>query len=335
MEAPNHYTIVGLGIAGTVLSIKMMEKGIPHQVIDSPKLSSSSKVAAGLINPIVLKRLKKVQNSDTFLREAIPFYRNWEKQNAKSVLNAKSIAHIFYSQEEQNQWLEKSDNAAFTDYLGSMLKNNLESLRAPFGLGKMNHTYWLDTSSFIDEHKALLIKKGLYSEIIFDSSSIHEKGKVILCNGHLLRSFFSKAVEYFSPTRGELLIIKTQELDDAFIYHAGVFILPLGNNCYKVGATYHWNQLEDIPTEGGQSKLIEGLEKIFTGKYEIIDHIAGVRPNTRDRKPILGQLDSDLYTFNGLGSRGVLMAPYLADLMLNFLERKKGLPPEYSIERFT
>ena len=61
------YIIIGQGIAGTILSMRMQEAKHNHLVIDNPKLSSSSKIAAGLANPIVLKRLKWVKDAELFL----------------------------------------------------------------------------------------------------------------------------------------------------------------------------------------------------------------------------------------------------------------------------
>ena len=86
--------IIGRGIAGSTLSFKMMERELPHTVIDSPNLSTSSKVAAGLINPIVLKRLKLVSRAHEYLDFAQPFYRKIQKEAGINVLNEMAIAHI-------------------------------------------------------------------------------------------------------------------------------------------------------------------------------------------------------------------------------------------------
>ena len=50
------FIIVGQGIAGTLLAHDLLEKGHSVYIIDKPMIASASKVAAGLINPVGMKR---------------------------------------------------------------------------------------------------------------------------------------------------------------------------------------------------------------------------------------------------------------------------------------
>ena len=331
------YVIIGQGIAGTILSMKMFDMGIDHIVADSPILSTSSKVAAGLINPIVLKRFKMVQNGESFLEHAYSYYPKWEKNLDMSFFHSLPIHHIFSSQENQNTWMEKSAHLPFSKFLADVIKP-ASPIKAPFGVGIMNGASWIDTQALIGAYSEFLKNKGLLREIsvLPPEEELSQKlntHKIIWCIGHLQKEFTSNE-KIFSPTRGEVLIIKAPGLDEQQIYHAGVFILPLGNNLYKVGATYHWDNFNDIPTKEGKDKLIHELDKILSIPYSIVDHKAGVRPNISDRKPIMGALNQQNMIFNGLGSRGALMAPLLADIFLDFLENDKPLPKEYNIDRF-
>ncbi|MBK8367632.1 MAG: hypothetical protein IPL10_09490 [Bacteroidetes bacterium] len=54
------FIIVGQGIAGSVLSLSLISAGYAVLVISTPNLSTSSKIAAGIWNLIVFKRLTKV-----------------------------------------------------------------------------------------------------------------------------------------------------------------------------------------------------------------------------------------------------------------------------------
>jgi glycine oxidase len=58
-------------------------------------------------------------------------------------------------------------------------------------------------------------------------------------------------------TKGELFIIKAPELDLDVIVNTSVFILPLGNDLFKVGATYNWKDKTVTPTEEGKQELVE------------------------------------------------------------------------------
>lgn len=332
------YLIVGQGIAGSVLALEMLKRNLDFVVMDNPQLSTSSKIAAGLVNPIVLKRLKMVKGAEDFLKTSEPFYSFWQEKFKTTFYHSIPICHLFSKQENQNEWMEKSANLPFCNFLGKVNPTSPHHFNSKFGYGKMKGTSWMNTSQFLDLVKNHLVQQDKFIKKDVNWSDIANLKKefqatdVVISSGHLLRNNETYS-PLFSPTRGELLTIKSADIPESEVYHAGVFILPLGNQQFKVGATYHWDNLHDQVSEVGKLKLIEELEKMFSGKYEIIDHQAGVRPNTKDRKPFLGKKD-DWNIFNGLGSRGVLMAPYLAKQMVDFLENQTEVDPEYNLNRF-
>ena len=324
------YRIIGQGLAGTILSMEMENRGIPHRIIDEPQLSASSRVAAGLVNPVVLKRLRLVYEANLFYQALPGFYRKWEQKLDTSFLHSASIQHIFQSQGEQNAWLEKSENPAFQPFLGEVIRNNDPSIQAPYGLGQTQNTYWLDTSTLLDEYRSYLMAKDRYENGKVHTHQANEHD--IWCTGHLFRQT-GLPENIFTPTRGELLLIRAEELKFQNIIHAGVFILPVGNDLFKVGSTYAWDNLSDTPTDKGRKSLESELKKIFRGNYTVVEHWAGVRPNIRDRKPIIGKWQQS-YIFNGLGSRGTMLGPRLAGIFLDFLTEQKPIPSEYDISRF-
>ena len=120
------------------------------------------------------------------------------------------------------------------------------------------------------------------------------------------------------------------------ILHGGVFVLPLGNHLYKIGSTYTWDDLNELPSATGLEFLIEEFEKLWKGEYHLISNLAAVRPTTRDRKPLVGRVPNykNLSVFNGIGSRAVLMAPLLSLELLAHLFEGSELPSEVSPLRF-
>ena len=334
----NKLLLIGRGISGAILSLRLMEQGLAHDIIDEPSLSSSSKIAAGLMNPVVLKRLKLVQGASEFLSESPLFYQTWEKKLKKKFYHPTPLHHVFSSQGEVNQWMEKSTLPIFEDLLGPVLANNDALFPSAFGIGELQGCGWLDTEAFLQAHRETFTAFGnLKQEEVLPSQLDQLRSryeKVIVCNGHLMREFFPD-LDLFRPTRGEVMTIRSKEIPENVIRHGRIFIMPLGNHKFKVGATYHWDELRDIATESGLGQLKEGLNKLFKGDYEVIEHRAGVRPNVKDRKPLLGEiLDSGIYSFNGMGSRAVLMAPFLSQILLDHLVQNKEIPKQYDIQRF-
>ena len=112
----------------------------------------------------------------------------------------------------------------------------------------------------------------------------------------------------------------------------GIYVIPIGNFEYVVGATYNREDLSGRVTKEGKSFLINKLNSILSVDYEILSVSAGVRPNVKDRRPLVGVHPefSKLYVFNGLGSRGVLVGPSLSQELTSCLI--SGLPIEDKIK---
>lgn len=112
--------------------------------------------------------------------------------------------------------------------------------------------------------------------------------------------------------------------------------MPLGNQLFKVGATYEWDQLNDIPSEEGKFELTKKLNSIISSPYNIVSHDAGVRPSVIDRRPVIGAhpKHNNIYVFNGLGTKAVMLAPYFAKQFVNYLQNNTPLDKEVDINRF-
>jgi glycine/D-amino acid oxidase-like deaminating enzyme len=161
--------------------------------------------------------------------------------------------------------------------------------------------------------------------------------KLIFCEG-----FYGRNNPYFSwlpfnPVKGEVLRVKFKEdISLKEMVNQGVFVIPLPNGRARVGATYSWHDLDWIPTEKGRADLLEKYNKLMLADIEVEEQLAGVRPATKDRRPIVGlhPVHTNLGVFNGLGSKGVSLAPYFAEQFVDFLVNKKELDPEVNINRF-
>ena len=82
--------------------------------------------------------------------------------------------------------------------------------------------------------------------------------------------------------------------------------------------------------------MVDKLKKVIQTPYTIIDHSAGIRPTVKDRRPLVGihSEHKQLAVLNGLGTRGVMMAPSMAKQLYGFLEEEIGLDPEINCDRF-
>ena len=131
--------IVGQGLGGSILSLKLIEQGYTVKVIDRPELSSCSKVAAGIWNPVVFKRLTKSWMIDELLPELLKFYRQQEKLFNTSLITEREIIKLFSEQQEVDLWKKRSVNE-LADYLDKTIyhDNDLKGIKhSAFGYSKV------------------------------------------------------------------------------------------------------------------------------------------------------------------------------------------------------
>ena len=160
--------------------------------------------------------------------------------------------------------------------------------------------------------------------------------KVVFASGYGLRENPYFKYLPLNGTKGELLTIKSPDLQEKHVIKSAVFIIPLGENMYRIGATYKWKDKTNIPTEASRNELLKKLDVFLKADYEVVDHVAGIRPTVTDRRPLVGRhpLHTNVFVLNGLGSRGVLIAPYAAQQLLQHIEKGTPLQGDMNIERF-
>lgn len=337
--------IVGFGLAGWALTEALKKHGISFVVYDALK-SSSSSIATGIYNPIVLKRFRAIWNVNALMKHSIPFYTQPHYTNAVSPM---PIQRVLASVSEQNDWAVASDNIELSPYLNpKVLPNTNMNLHAPFGMGVVEQTGWIDTNKVLTIAQKELEQQHCFVGESFDYSALditntelcYKKWKV----KHL---FFAEGVgirknPWFSklpvvPNKGEWLVVSCKGLGLKDIIKSSVFVVPLGGDRYRVGATYAREFKNVLPTEEGKTWLMTQFRKLTDLPYKIMDHGAGLRPTVTDRKPVIGQHPThpNLWCVNGLGSRGVLWAPYLATTLVGALKNKKTITHELNLSRFS
>lgn len=343
------YIITGQGIGGTLLAYFLHKKGCKILLVDDGHKTASSLSAGGVMNPVTGRKFQNSWEIDTLLPFAKETYKKLEKLLACKFLYEIPLMKIFSENKEINDWSALAGDEKINPYLKN---NEIELLpedkfNNPLGGFWVEGAAYLDMSSLIFAFKEkfkdkinFIKEKFKYKDLIVTPEYIQWKGirtkRIVFCEGY--KVIFNPFFNYlpYAPAKGELLIIRSNELYDDRIIHKGVGIMPLKDGTYKVGATYNWDQMDQEATKEAREFLIEKLEKIFKGNYEIIGQLAGVRPAMQDHRPVLGchPNHKNVCIFNGLGSKGVLLAPYFAYQLAEHFENKGKLQEEVDIKRY-
>lgn len=342
------FIIVGCGLAGMAFAETALQNGKSILVFDDSS-QNSSQVAAGLYNPVILKRFSGLSNSQQQLHMLQEFYVRLELKLGIQVNHKVPVLRRFSSVEEQNNWFIAADKPSMSAYLSTDIHHDeIDGLTSPFGFGEVMQTGFVNTKELLDSYKMYLHNSNQSRYDKFQSDDLEFFDNMVRIGTttakHIVfaEGFGLHQNQFFNylpldGTKGELLTIKAPDLKLTQAVNSSIFILPLGNHLFKVGATYNWSDKSSEPTVDGKNELIEKLKEIVTCDFEIISHEAGVRPTVRDRKPLLGShpLHKNVHILNGLGTRGVMLGPYLARELYDFILANGNLDKENDIARFT
>jgi glycine oxidase len=342
------FIIVGQGLGGSVLALKLIEQGYSVKVIDKPEMSSCSKAAAGIWNPVVFKRLTKSWMIDELLPELLQFYKQTEKLFNASLITEREIIKIFSEQQEADLWKKKAEEE-LKNYLDKTIySNEIAGIKnSAYGYSKVLQAGNLDVKKFLQLTKQFLMEKESsieekfnYDELIVSETISYKDIKaknIMFADGYLIRNnpFFNYVP--FKPAKGEVLTINSKTLNiGSSIINKNSFLMQLEKDTYKFGATYDWNNLNDNTSSDALSDLEKRFSKMAEADHIVTGHEAGVRPSVVDRRPVLGShpIYQNMFVFNGFGTKGVMLAPYFAQKLMNFIKFKEPLNDEVNVSRF-
>ncbi|MEL6539323.1 MAG: FAD-binding oxidoreductase [Bacteroidota bacterium] len=336
------FLIVGQGIAGSVLALQLLQKGQRVLVINNSARNQASSVAAGMYNPITGKALIKTWLADALFPYLKCFYRTMEQTLGTSFLHAIPIFRPFLSAEERKTWLSRATQAAYAPFIQAIADASYhqEHMRYHHGGLVLQQAGYLDVPHFLSATCAYLRAREVYLEEDFTHKAVHLTNssvkygeiiarRLIFCEGPQAQQnpFFDQLS--LSPVKGEWLSVALDQSLEV-IYNRGVFVLPRPNARAIVGATYHRKELTLNPTERARQDLEDKLKGTFRLSYRILNQQAGIRPATRDHRPLIGMHNQypQVGIFNGLGTKGISLAPYFANAFVQHLLHGEPLPAE-------
>lgn len=342
------YLIIGGGLAGCMLAWKLKQSGRQCILIDTPHKSNASRISAGIINPITGKRFSPFWDNEAVLSSALQSYKSLEQQFNTKFLREITALRLFTDTEEREQWFAKRASAlTFAEYLPP------ESIHSYIHQqwGGIRYGAWhLDAELLIRSLRAWLASEGCvrneeYHHAHTDFSGEHvvikttqehlQTRRIVFANGWKVLETEHWGNLPLSPAKGELLTVRAKRVPKEMLVK-GVFMLPLDDSTMRIGASYSWEELNDVPTPNTAETLIAQAQSVFPTEMTLLRHDAGVRPAAQDSKPILGIHPEEPRSviFNGFGSKGAVYTPYCAEALIDFLEEEKPLASWCALSRW-
>jgi glycine oxidase len=342
------FLIVGQGVAGSVLAWTLDQRGCTVLLVDDPALPSASGVAAGLVNPLTGRKLVRTWKADELFPFLHQFYSEIERQLGVSFFHPKNIYRPFRSESEKAAYLALTADPEISPYVSQLVDDQSYSsfIDNPFGGLEVTQAGWVDLTEFVRIIKGYFMRKNQYFEGRVDDSDLTIKDrlvtwkgvdidKVIFCDGVQARENSLFDWLPYNPVKGQILTALVENYSIKNIVNQGVFILPVRKGLVRIGATYSWHDLDWKTTDDGRAFLAHKVADVLKVPYQIVDQQAGIRPSTKDRRPIIGMHPSKpaVGIFGGLGTKGVSLAPYLAEQFARYLLDGEDLEPEANISR--
>jgi len=342
-----HFLIIGGGIAGTCAADHLLGRGCQITLVDSGE-NHSSRVAAGQINPIVFRRMTKSWRVDDFLPYARSFYEALEAESKTIIVVDKPIRRLFAHQQERDEWIKRQDKPEFSPYLKTLTEEDMSfsAAKNSCGSGLVKQSFYVNSENFLASIKLRIeshpngkwLKEKIDYAIIDSTNTSWNRNQydgILFCDGYLnLHNPYFNFIQV-DQTKGEVLTVES-DIYSVESLNRRCFVLPQENGQYRVGSTYEWDCPDLTPTEKARDEIIENLTSLVENEFKIVDHVAGIRPTTKDRRPVMGKHpDIDgFYLFNGLGAKGYLLAPLLGKEMADFILDKKPLHEEQDLRRY-
>jgi glycine/D-amino acid oxidase-like deaminating enzyme len=349
------FIIVGQGLAGTTLAWQLRRRGRSVLLLDREPAVSASRVAAGLITPVTGKRLAASWRWQELEPVAVRFYRSVEAETGRRFLHQRPAVRLFANEAERDEFRRRAGPAEDgpVPCIRSLVRVTTElprGLEAALGGFEMPDAARLDVPAYLTASREVFAARGEYSRADLDLRSDvridpdrvrlprlgFEAGALILCRGYTSDADPWFGSVPFQAAKGEILTLRIPAYQEARTVHRGLWLAPAGGECYRCGATYTWEPLDCEPTATGRAEIEQRLSAFLRLPYEVVEHRAAVRPVVDAGTPVLGRHPAfpRLAFFNGLGSKGSLLAPFFAEQLAACLREEREPDPGIDVRRY-
>ena len=317
--------VIGQGIAGSLVAHMLHRKKIPFLVIDPGSQNTASRIAAGMFTPLSGKRKTIQPLALQQIHFAIKIYKEIADLIGANIIQLANIYQVFNSAEEQAALQLKSLEPIYSAHI-LPISGALPGIHQQNGACEITHSGWVNCElwmglfrTWLKKNERLLEASFLHQDLDISEEKLSYKGlefkNIFFCEGYraIDNPFFNEKI---IPCKGDVLTITTDHFaTDQIIKKNGIYLVPSESNAFKAGATYQWNNDEELPNIA--SKLwIEGqLENMLINPFNTVDHQSAIRPTTQNREVIIQQhlQHKGMCMLNGLGTKGVLQGPWWAD----------------------
>lgn len=338
--------LIGQGLAGSVMAMQLLERGVIIRVVGRSLPGAASPVAAGVFNPVTGRKPVETWLAPVLFPYLQEFYPALEKKLGSRFYFTLPNFRPLQTQEERNKaesWCRDPALAHWVSLAEPEEYVNPTLVNAPFGGLIVKESGYVEVGVLVDSVRFHLEDRGLFEGGLVDEADLHPTpngieydgevyDKVIFCTGRWA------GLAGLAPLKGEILRLEPEapQILEVVVNRAG-YVAPRLDGTWWAGSTYQHLFEEEGPTASGSEDILSRIGRSILVPFEIKQHLAGIRPSVKDRRPLIGFTAGNpaIGHFNGLGTKGVSLAPYLAKLLCAHILEGLPLPEEVDVNRYT
>lgn len=337
------FLIIGQGLAGTALAWHLQDRGAGVLVVDRNAATTSSKVAAGLVTPVTGMRLNTSWRYETLYPEAADFYRRQETRLGACFYHDVPVVRLLRDEKAAALWEKRRLQDDIRPWVaeGPSPLVNPEVFDAPHGGFQQRQCGWLNAAAWLEASRIYFQSQGRWEagevteqDLVCEKNAVTWQGRrfdaAIFCTGwEAARHPWFHWVPFHSA-RGSVLTLQADTQGERRIINRGCWLLPRQDGTLRAGPTYELDfDSPDQPAAEALAGLEKKLRALLKTEFLISGSQTGVRPIIKGRQVLMGRHPARprIAFLNGLGSKGVLRAPWAARQLAGHLLEASPLEP--------
>lgn len=337
--------IIGGGFAGLSCAMEAINRGLSFDIIDHTYLRASTRIAAGIINPITGRKYQLQEQFDAMSAHAYSAYKKIELLTGRKILHQLPIFKMHKSESALEAWQYACQQHGTPPQVQLLMPVQPWQKHVDYRFGHIvvegggrvdAHQLY---AAVDDIHKIKSIAFDYAALEIYDDKCVYQSEiyqHVIFCEGYQVTTnpWFNHI--HIRPSKGECLLVQIPHLNCPIILQKNMFIVPYGDDRYWVGGTNDFIADDDTPTAIKYDELLDGLRDTIRIPFTVEQQYAAIRPTMRDRRPAVGThlQHNRLHILNGLGTKGALLGPYHAQMLFNTIFNKQPIDQKVDVRRF-
>ena len=357
--------VVGAGATGCAIAYELSDRGLQVLLLGRNGIASdaSGKAWGGLtahfgvgVPGPMLERYRQAtrMHVDLYdeLKPQLPVELDWQLRPVSSLKLAMDEAELAGLREEAN-W--KSDNGFIADVVDGDEAREIEPAIVDDAIGGMlTDTEWeVDCVRYANALVQVATRRGC-RVVEADAVTVRESqsggatvgtsdgeefatSAVVLATGPWCHEISGAPALPIHAVKGEILRVDRAGCDlQTRVGYGGFNAGRKPDGLVWLGTYERDHGLDDAITTDGRELILSGatryLRSISTA--HVILQTACLRPSSPDGLPIVGEVANSVYCANGAGKKGILLSPYLADMVANAVVNDVHPPREFSPQRF-